>query len=102
MAKKRRKRAVRKTPVPALLPRPVIVNPFGEPSQRQIRRQQVKTSRYVLSDKTVLLVTPKVSDIRRALKQYSASGQPLYFLTLGYEIKTKAPKKLVKKMPKQK
>ena len=93
MAKKR-KRAVKKSATSTLAQ--VIVDPFGPTSQRHIKKESVKTSSYKLNDGTVITVRPKVSDIRRATKQWNALGQPLYFLTLGYEIKTSAPSKLLK------
>src|SRR5712692_4766234 len=98
MAKKR-KRTVKKSATST--PAPVVVDPFGPTSQRPIKKENVKTSSYKLSDGTVITVKPKVSDIRRAMNQWNALGQPLYFLTLGYEIKTNPPSKLLKKMPKK-
>jgi hypothetical protein len=77
------------------------INPFGPTQQRKIRTSTVKESVFTLNDGTRLIVKPIVSDIRRAVKQYNFDGQPLYFLTLGNTIVTKAPKRLMKPVPKR-
>jgi hypothetical protein len=98
MAKKSKTR----TPV---APPPVLrlsINPFGPTQQRKIKKSKVMASEFSLNDGTKLLVTPLVSDIRRAVKQYNEKGEPMYFLTMGNTIVTKAPKRLLKKKPKAK
>jgi len=81
---------------------PVAINPFGPTKQRDIVKSRVAASQFTLSDRTKLVVTPMVSDVRRAIDQYNREGQPLYFLTMGYQIKTDAPKSLLKKTPRKK
>jgi hypothetical protein len=76
----------------------LVINPFGETQQRKVLKSKIAVSRFDLSDGTKLLVTPILSDVRRAIKQYNANGEPLYFLTLGSTIVTKAPKKLMRKV----
>jgi len=73
-----------------------LINPFGPTQQRTIKKAKVATSVYTLDDGTKLLVKPIISDIRRAVGQFNQENQPLYFLTLGQIINTKAPKKLQK------
>lgn len=75
-------------------PAPVVVNPFGETEHRKIVRYQVQESIFTLDDGTKLVVRPLVSDIRRAVGQYDSNGQPIYFLTLGQNVRADAPKKL--------
>lgn len=93
------KKAKRKPETAAAGPAPI--NLFGPTQQRKIKKSKVRASEYTLSDGTTLTVTPMLSDIRRALKQYGPDGQPLYFLTLGNSIRTKAPKKLLRPAPKR-
>jgi hypothetical protein len=80
----------------------LVINPFGETQQRKITQSKIAESVFSLNDGTKLIVRPLVSDIRRAVKQYNQFGQPLYFLTLGHQIITKAPKKLRKPISKPK
>jgi hypothetical protein len=104
MARKAKSKvAVAKAAVEApAIPPALVINPFGETQQRKIKRATITDSVFTLSDKTKLFVRPVVSDIRRAVDQYNQFGQPLYFLTLGYSIVTKAPKSLQKAKPKSK
>jgi hypothetical protein len=81
---------------------PVVINPFGPTKQRDIIKSRVIASQFTLSDGTKIVITPMVSDVRRAVDQYNQEGQPLYFLTMGYQIKTSAPKSLLKKTPRKK
>jgi hypothetical protein len=81
---------------------PLVVNPFGPTKQRDIIKSKVLSSQFTLSDRTKIVITPRVSDVRRAIDQYNQEGHPLYFLTMGYEIKTYAPKSLLKKQPRKK
>jgi len=80
-------------------PTPIEINPFGPTQTRKIVRTRIANSIFTLDDGTKLLVQPRVSDIRRALKQYNERGQPLYFLTVGNVIVTEAPKKLMRPTP---
>jgi hypothetical protein len=80
----------------------LVIDPFGETQQRKIVRSKVADSEFTLSDGTKLVVRPVVADIRRAVNQYNPFGQPLYFLTIGNSITTKAPRKLLKAVPKTK
>jgi hypothetical protein len=80
----------------------MVVNPFGETQQRKIVGSKIAVSEFTLSDGTKLTVRPMVADIRRAVNQFSANGEPLYFLTVGTTISTKAPKKLLRPTPKTK
>ncbi len=106
------KKVARKTPkagaaTPSLVPGlpgagALVINPFGETQQRKVVKSKIAVSRFDLSDGTKLLVTPIVSDVRRAVKQYNVNGEPLYFLTFGTKIVTKAPKKLLRPVPKAK
>jgi hypothetical protein len=75
----------------------LVVNPFGPTDQRKIKKSKVLESTFTLDDGTKLLVKPILSDIRRALGQFDLVGQPIYFVTLGQMITTKAPKKLQRK-----
>jgi hypothetical protein len=108
VAKKRVARARKTSPPSAELilpPSPAagapVINPFGETEQRKIVKSKVLASELKLSDGTKLVVTPLVSDVRRATKQFNANGEPLYFLTIGANILTKAPKKLLQLKPRQ-
>jgi hypothetical protein len=72
------------------------VNLFGPTDQRKITRKMIAESVFTLSDGTKLRVKPLIGDVRRALDQYNAEGQPLYFLSLGLTISTDAPKSLLR------
>jgi hypothetical protein len=98
---KRKSARVATPPVPIGAPA-LAINPFGETQQRKIVRSKVADSEFTLNDGTKLLVRPVLADIRRAVNQYNPYGQPLYFLTIGNSITTKAPKKLLKAVPKTK
>ena len=102
MARKTRRKAPTKVVGAAPAAVPLVVNPFGPTKQREIVRSKVAASQFTLSDRTKIVITPMVSDVRRAVDQYNQEGQPLYFLTMGYQIKTTAPKSLLKKMPRKK
>ena len=78
-------------------PPPLVIDPFGPMKQTPIKRSTIRKSIVVLRDGTKLHVTPKINDIRRAVGQFNQRGQPLYFLTLGYNIQTVAPRKLLRK-----
>src|SRR5262245_2314088 len=97
MAKKRRTAAPKAAKLePEAGIAALAINPFGETQQRKIKRSKIVDSKITLTDGTQLIIRPIVSDIRRAVKQYNVDGQPLYFLTLGYSITTKAPRKLLR------
>lgn len=81
---------------PLTQPSNVSVNFFGPTDQRKITRSKITESVFTLSDGTKLRVKPLVGDVRRALDQYNAEGQPLYFLSLGLTVATDAPKSLLK------
>lgn len=106
MAKKTTRKSDKAAPSPAPMTPGVpgtgglVINPFGDTQQRKIVKSKVAVSTFKLSDGTRLLVTPVLSDVRRALKQFNVTGEPLYFLTLGTRITTKAPKRLMRPIPK--
>jgi hypothetical protein len=99
MAKKSKSKTAAPPPTPAAK---LSINPFGPTQQRKIKRSKVVSSEYLLDDGSKIRVTPMVADVRRAIKQYNEKGEPLYFLTIGQAIVTKAPAKLLKKQPKSK
>jgi hypothetical protein len=101
LARKIKRKSSAKPSAPAAT-LPIVVNPFGPTKQRDIVKSRVIASQFKLSDGTKIVVTPMVSDVRRAVDQYNQEGQPLYFLTMGYKIKTFAPKSLLKKTPRRK
>lgn len=54
-------------------------------------------SEYRLSDGSVLSVKPLVADVRRVKGKFNDHGDPLYLVTGGMVIRTKAPRKLRRK-----
>jgi hypothetical protein len=102
MARKVTRRAAAKPSAALLTAAPaLVVNPFGETQQRKISKSKIADSVFTLDDGTKLIARPIVSDIRRAVNQYNQAGEPLYFLTLGFQIVTKAPKRLRQPKPKK-
>jgi hypothetical protein len=80
--------------------KPPPIDPFGPTQHRVVTRQKVASSSFTLSDGTRIKVKPKIGDVRRALNQFNTKGQPLYFMTLGYDLETIAPQGLLKKAKK--
>jgi hypothetical protein len=76
--------------------RPLAINPFGPTEPRKITRSKVQDSEFILEDGTKIVVRPLLGDVRRAVDQYNENGEPLYFLTMGNTLATKAPKSLLK------
>lgn len=74
----------------------VAINPFGPTEPRRITRNKIQDSEFVLEDGTKIIVRPLVGDVRRAIDQFNVHGEPLYFLTIGNTLTTKAPKSLHK------
>jgi hypothetical protein len=104
MAKKAAKK--RKTgiaPVSAQpMTQPEVINPLGETQVRKIVKSKIQPSEFTLSDGTKLILKPLIGDVRRAVGQYNAHGQPLYFLSIGNTLESKPPKSLMRKKPKVK
>jgi hypothetical protein len=100
--KPKRKTVALKAPIEEAAAPALVVNPFGETQPRKIIRSKIVDSEFTLNDGTKLTVRPILADIRRAVNQYNAFGQPLYFLTVGNGISTKAPKKLLRPTTKTK
>ncbi len=94
MAKRVKKTAAAPPPGPLAPPSGVTLNVFGPTEQRKIVRSHVAESVFTLSDGTKLRVKPIMGDVRRAVDQYNADGNPVYFLSLGMTIVTDAPKGL--------
>jgi hypothetical protein len=92
MAKAKRAKKAAAVPLPGMTPE--VVNPFGPTQQRGISKSKVVASEFTLDDGTILLVTPMVADVRRAVDQFNQNGDPLYFLTMGSTVTTVAPKRL--------
>jgi hypothetical protein len=97
MARKTKRAAAKIPPETPVEGQALVINPFGETEQRTIKKSKIVDSVITLSDGTKLVIRPVVADIRRAVDQYNQQGQPLYFLTLGHAITTKAPKKNLQK-----
>ena len=76
--------------------RTATINPFGPTQPRRITRTRVQDSEFILEDGTKIVVRPVIGDVRRAVDQYNESGEPLYFLTIGQTLTTKAPRSLLK------
>jgi len=100
VAKKGKKRPSSSAGSP-VAPVPLVVNPLGPTQQRRIKRAKIGESVFTLDDGTKLVLKPTIADVRRAVRQYNQFGQPLYFLTIGYLIDTRAPKNLLKSAPKR-
>ena len=98
-AAKKRKAKVPRIARPMLLP-PGTINPLGETQPRKIVKSKIVESIFTLSDGTKLLLKPLIADVRRAVGQFNASGQPLYFLTVANSLETRPPKSLMQKKPK--
>lgn len=84
-------------PIPMVAAAPVAINPFGRTKQRVVAKSKIVSSEFTLDDGTKLVVTPIVADVRRAIDQYNADGDPLYFLTMGQTVKTVSPPRLKQK-----
>jgi len=96
----KRKRALKvAAPSPTVPAAPLVINPFGPTKQRVVAKSKIVSSEFTLDDGTVLLVTPIVADVRRAIDQFNQNGDPLYFLTMGQTVKTVSPPRLRKKGP---
>lgn len=98
MAKRARRTSKKQMAAPPVAIPSIVVDPFGPTKQRHIVKSKIVTSEFLLDDGTKLLVTPIVSDVRRAVDQFNLNGDPLYFLTMGQTVKTRAPKKLLRKV----
>jgi hypothetical protein len=79
---------------------PGTINPLGETRLRKIVKSKVVESIFTLSDGTKLLLKPLIGDVRRAVGQFNANGQPLYFLSVANTIEARPPKSLMQKKPK--
>jgi hypothetical protein len=54
-------------------------------------------SRFVLDDKTVVIVRPLLADVRRAKNRFNKEGDPIYFMKIGFVVSTRVPTNLRKK-----
>lgn len=102
MAKKvAKKRRVSPPPSQPVL-QPEQVNLLGKTQPRKVVRSTVRESEFTLNDGTKLVLKPLIGDVRRAVGQYNALGQPLYFLAIGNSLEARPPKSLMRKTPKAK
>jgi hypothetical protein len=102
MAKKAAKKRRVSSPSAQPILQPEHINPLGETQPRKIVRSRVRESEFTLNDGTKLVLKPLIGDVRRAVGQYNALGQPLYFLSIGNSLQSKPPKSLMRKIPKEK
>jgi hypothetical protein len=104
MAKKAAKK--RKTGTVSVSAQPMIqpeaINPLGETQLRRVVKSKIQESEFTLNDGTKLILKPLIGDVRRAVGQYNALGQPLYFLSIGSTLESRPPKSLMRKAPKVK
>src|ERR1700676_5507497 len=94
-AKKRKTGTVPVSAQPTM--QPEVINPLGETQVRKIVKSKIQESVFTLSDGTKLILKPLIGDVRRAVGQYNAVGQPLYFLSIGNTLESKPPKSLMRK-----
>jgi hypothetical protein len=90
------------SPPPQPISQPETVNLLGETKPRKVVRSTIRESEFTLNDGTKLILKPLIGDVRRAVGQYNAAGQPLYFLTIGNSLEARPPKSLMRKVPKAK
>jgi hypothetical protein len=102
MAKKVAKKRGVSPPPPQPILQPETVNMLGETKPRKVVRSTVRESEFTLNDGTKLILKPLIGDVRRAVGQYNAAGQPLYFLSIGNSLESRPPKSLMRKVPKAK
>jgi hypothetical protein len=103
MAKKASKRrASSRSEAPPAVMQVERINPFGDTQPRKVIKSVVRESEFTLNDGTKLILKPLIGDVRRAVGQYNAAGQPVYFLTIGNALQSKPPKTLMQKIPKKK
>lgn len=75
-------------------------DPAGPGEQRDIVSSKDGWSEYKLDDGTVLRFKTVVVDVKRAVNQYSADGNPLYIYSLASVNQVIAPERLHKKKAK--
>ncbi len=94
-----RKTQPRATPsVPAgLQPLPLGYNPAGRMEPRDVVASKDGWSEYTLDDGSVLRAKAAVLDVKRAVDQFNADGDPVYVMQLTVVNQVKAPEHLRKK-----
>jgi hypothetical protein len=80
-----------------MLPLALGYDPKGKMEQRSIVRSKDGWSEYELDDGTVLKTRTAIIDVKRAVGQYSANGDPLYIIQAAQLTNTEAPPRLKKK-----
>ena len=72
-------------------------DPTGKIEQRDIVTSKDGWSEYTLSDDSVIRVKAVVIDVKRAVNQHDAQGEPLYVFQVAVVTNVVAPDKLKKK-----
>lgn len=96
-------RPAREQPKPSQQPPPgsshflIGYNPAGPTEQRDIVSSKDGWSEYTLSDGSIIRSKAVTIDVKRAIDQYSADGNPLYIVQTAVINSVNAPDELKKK-----
>jgi len=82
---------------------PVVpFDPAISTQDREVVKADEKISRYTLDDGSILNIRPILAEVKRAKNKFSALGDPIYFMKIGFVVTTKIPARLKQKRPKTK
>jgi len=100
--KQRQRQPNRQTTIPPLPPAPPKQFPFGVDPGAKMEPIDVVSSKeawseFTLSDDTVIRTKAALLEVKRAVGQYSADGNPLYVFQFAGLTQVNAPEKLRKK-----
>src|SRR5262245_57035502 len=78
-------------------PSPPMIDVNGPAEATSIVQSRIVPSEFTLSDGTVLTVTPVLTNASRLTGQFNAEGDPVYRITTGFVVGTRAPPGLRKR-----